>query len=148
MLDPRGENTLAIAVTSDGGAGNGLEAVALTDLGTVRGGVPLWLDQSPGYEGPRVDSAALDASPGAPWSGALATITLPPDGAGTALRATIDWGDGTTSPGTLAGSGASRAVGASHTYASPGRYRVQVTVADAVSGSTLAASETVAHVGG
>jgi hypothetical protein len=26
-------------VTSDGGAGNGLEKVALTDLGTVRGGV-------------------------------------------------------------------------------------------------------------
>ncbi len=50
VLDPRGENTLAIAVTSDGGAGNGLERVALTDLGTVRGGVPLTLDAPPGYE--------------------------------------------------------------------------------------------------
>ncbi len=49
VLDPHGDNTLAIAVTSDGGPGNGLERVALTDLGTVRGGVPLTLDDSPGY---------------------------------------------------------------------------------------------------
>jgi Beta-galactosidase jelly roll domain len=49
VLDPHGENTLAIAVTSDGGAGNGLERVSLTDLATVRGGVPLTLDDSPGY---------------------------------------------------------------------------------------------------
>jgi beta-galactosidase GanA len=50
VLDPRGENTLAIAVTSDGGAGNGLERVSLTDLGTVRGGLPVTLDYSPGYD--------------------------------------------------------------------------------------------------
>ncbi len=50
VLDPRGENTLAIAVTSDGGGGNGLERVSLTDLGTARGGAPLRLDDSPGYE--------------------------------------------------------------------------------------------------
>jgi beta-galactosidase GanA len=50
VLDPHGENTLAIAVTSDGGPGNGLERVSLTDLGTVRGGVPLTLDDSPGYD--------------------------------------------------------------------------------------------------
>ncbi|HEX3830798.1 MAG TPA: beta-galactosidase, partial [Solirubrobacteraceae bacterium] len=47
VLDPDGQNTLAIAVTSDGGPGNGLERVALTNLGTVRGGVPLTLDDSP-----------------------------------------------------------------------------------------------------
>jgi len=39
VLDPHGRNTLAIAVTSDGGAGNGLEPVTLTNLGTVRGGI-------------------------------------------------------------------------------------------------------------
>lgn len=38
ILDPRGRNTLALAVTSDGKAGSGLEKVALVDLGTVRGG--------------------------------------------------------------------------------------------------------------
>ncbi|HEX5195195.1 MAG TPA: beta-galactosidase [Solirubrobacteraceae bacterium] len=49
VLDPDGRNTVAIAVTSDGGAGNGLEKVALTNLGTVRGGVPLTIDRSPGW---------------------------------------------------------------------------------------------------
>jgi beta-galactosidase GanA len=43
ILDPRGPNTLALAVTSDGMPGSGLEKVALVDLGTVRGGVPLEL---------------------------------------------------------------------------------------------------------
>lgn len=50
LLDPRGHNTLAIAVTSDGGAGNGLEGVRLTDLGTVRGGVPVSTVDAPGWD--------------------------------------------------------------------------------------------------
>ena len=49
ILDPRGTNTLALAVTSNGGAGDVLERVALTNLGTVRGGVPVALVQSPGF---------------------------------------------------------------------------------------------------
>ncbi|WP_306206365.1 beta-galactosidase [Actinoplanes sp. RD1] len=36
VLDPRGRNTLALAVTSDGGAGNALEPVRLISLATVR----------------------------------------------------------------------------------------------------------------
>jgi beta-galactosidase GanA len=47
VLNPNGANTIAIAVTSNGGAGNGLERVSLTNLGTVRGGVPVQLDRSP-----------------------------------------------------------------------------------------------------
>jgi hypothetical protein len=47
ILNPRGRNTLALAVTSDGGAGDTLESVRLTDLGTVRGGVPVPLVFSP-----------------------------------------------------------------------------------------------------
>jgi hypothetical protein len=47
ILDPHGRNTLALAVTSDGGAGNALEAVRLTNLATVRGGVPVSLVRSP-----------------------------------------------------------------------------------------------------
>ena len=46
VLNPDGQNTLALAVTSDGGPGNGLEKVALTNLGTVRGGVPVQMDRS------------------------------------------------------------------------------------------------------
>jgi beta-galactosidase GanA len=48
ILDPRGTNTLALAVTSNGGAGDALERVVLTNLGTVRGGAPLSLVRSPG----------------------------------------------------------------------------------------------------
>ena len=50
ILDPNGRNTLALAVTSDGEAGSGLEAVALVDLGTVRGGVPLELVRAPAFD--------------------------------------------------------------------------------------------------
>jgi beta-galactosidase GanA len=41
ILNPRGRNTLALAVTSDGREGSALETVALTNLATVRGGVPI-----------------------------------------------------------------------------------------------------------
>jgi hypothetical protein len=49
ILDPHGRNTLALAVTSDGGPANALENVRLTDLATVRGGVPVTLVRSPGW---------------------------------------------------------------------------------------------------
>jgi beta-galactosidase GanA len=41
ILNPHGHNTIALAVTSDGGPANSLERVALTNLGTVLGGVPV-----------------------------------------------------------------------------------------------------------
>ncbi|MBO0867221.1 MAG: beta galactosidase jelly roll domain-containing protein, partial [Micromonosporaceae bacterium] len=49
ILDPHGDNTIALAVTSAGGTGNGLETVALTDLGTVRGGVPVTMNAAPDW---------------------------------------------------------------------------------------------------
>jgi beta-galactosidase GanA len=48
ILDPHGTNTLALAVTSNGGPTDALERVALTNLATVRGGVALSLVNSPG----------------------------------------------------------------------------------------------------
>ncbi len=50
VLDPRGANTLAIAVTSDGGSGNGLETVQLVNLGTVRGGVSVRPNPAPRWD--------------------------------------------------------------------------------------------------
>lgn len=41
ILNPNGQNTIALAVTTDGKAENALEPVALVNLRTVRGGVPL-----------------------------------------------------------------------------------------------------------
>jgi beta-galactosidase GanA len=59
ILDPRGDNTLAIAVTSGGLPGGGVNTspdvsgglgmVTLTNLGTVAGGVPVSVVPSPGY---------------------------------------------------------------------------------------------------
>ena len=41
ILNPNGANTIALAVTTDGKAGNALEPVKLVNLRTARGGVPL-----------------------------------------------------------------------------------------------------------
>ena len=43
ILNPNGTNTLALAVTSNGGSADTLERVQLTNLGTVRGGIPVAL---------------------------------------------------------------------------------------------------------
>ncbi|MDE1010711.1 MAG: beta galactosidase jelly roll domain-containing protein, partial [Paraburkholderia fungorum] len=49
VLNPNGQNTIAIAVTSNGNPSDGLESVRLVNLGTVRGGVPVQLNDSPDY---------------------------------------------------------------------------------------------------
>jgi beta-galactosidase GanA len=49
VLNPRGANTVALAVTSDGGSANALEGIRLTNLGTVRGGTPVAQVAAPGY---------------------------------------------------------------------------------------------------
>ncbi len=41
LLQPRGENTLAVAVLADGSTTGGLGSVTLANLGTVAGGVPV-----------------------------------------------------------------------------------------------------------
>jgi large repetitive protein len=56
--------------------------------------------------------------------------------------ALIDWGDGTTSPGTIVDSGASFAVVGSHTYRKPGSYTIN-TVITSQYGSTATATTTV-----
>jgi hypothetical protein len=48
ILDPNGDNTVALAVTGDGKAENALEPVRLVVLRAVRGGVPLERVASPG----------------------------------------------------------------------------------------------------
>jgi len=41
ILNPNGDNTLTLAVTTDGDAANALEPVKLVPLAVARGGVPL-----------------------------------------------------------------------------------------------------------
>ena len=62
ILDPRGENTLAIAVLADGSTAGGLGDVTLANLGTAAGGVPVRPVRSPGYP----LSPRLTTSPGVP----------------------------------------------------------------------------------
>jgi beta-galactosidase GanA len=51
ILNPDGRNSLALAVTSDGGPGDVLERVQLTNLATARGGIPVRPVPSPAYHG-------------------------------------------------------------------------------------------------
>jgi hypothetical protein len=47
ILNPNGDNTISLAVTTDGAPENALEAIKLVNLHTARGGVPLTLVPSP-----------------------------------------------------------------------------------------------------
>ena len=51
ILNPNGENTVALAVTTDGKAGNALEPVKLVKLRAARGGVALELMEGAGKAG-------------------------------------------------------------------------------------------------
>jgi hypothetical protein len=111
VLNPHGDNTIALAVTSAGGAGNGLEDIALTDLGTVRGGVKVGQDAAPNWSArvygqarvpSRVSLTPLrsDDAPAQPEAGDTFTVsgTLTDD-AGAALSdiaARLDVPDGWT----------------------------------------------------
>jgi ELWxxDGT repeat protein len=86
--------------------------------------------------------AAIKVQEGQKFSGLVATFADPGStGGAAAYRATITWGDGHTSAGTVtAGARGSYAVSGSNTYASAGSYAVSVTISRA--GATAAASGT------
>jgi hypothetical protein len=69
-------------------------------------------------------------------------VTIPPDVQGAALDATIDWGDGTTSAGTIAGG----TVSGTHTYAAPYAYPAKVTISDRYSAAQLASASELVQV--
>lgn len=142
VLDPRGRNTIALAVTSrdpgtapPGGspdATGGLGTVTLTDLGTTRGGVEVEPNEAPGYQRPRLGAAArISTTAGQAWSGTLAAVRVPESARGTSFAATVDWGDGTTSAAQVIGTGADRAITGTHTYARAGGQQVEIILRDA-----------------
>lgn len=100
-----------------------------------------------------VKDAALHATAGAPTvqgrtvSGIVATFTdADPNGTVSDYTATINWGDGSTTTGTIARSSAHASAGpfsisGSHTYAKAGSYKVTVRVKDA-GGSTATVTVT------
>ena len=83
--------------------------------------------------GLKVAAPALATQPveGTPWSGTVTTFTdqgsISPASEFTAL---VNWGDGTSSPGTVTGASGSYVVSGSHTYAEEGTDAPTVTVTD------------------
>ena len=85
---------------------------------------------------------------GIPFSGTLATFTdtYTANVAGD-FTATIDWGDGETSAGTVAGSSGNFAVSGSHTYVSAGVFQVTTTLSDDAPGTASATARGQATIG-
>ena len=82
-----------------------------------------------------------------PFHGTVATFT-DADTASQAsdFTATIDWGDGTTGPGTVSGGGGSFTVSGSHTYTTTGSFPVVVTLTDDPPGTATATVTSTANV--
>lgn len=89
------------------------------------------------WVGLTVTSQAVSAIEGSQFSGTLATIT----GALDVPSASIDWGDGTTSAGTItANADGSFSVSGTHTYLEEGSYNVTISAQDSTGASANATS--------
>jgi hypothetical protein len=90
---------------------------------------------------------AISAQQGVPFTGTVATFTdtntanVPGD-----FTATINWGDGNTTAGTVAGGGGAFTVSGTHTYAASGAFSVTVTLTDDAPGTATATVTSPANV--
>ncbi len=114
--------------------------------------------EQPGYSVTSVSllpNVILSASPvagteGAAFTGPVATFTVPPStSVPSAFTATVNWGDGSTSSGSItqATSGGPYTVSGTHTYADEGTFATGVTVTDnqlALNTATAAGTATIA----
>jgi hypothetical protein len=91
----------------------------------------------------------ISGSPNQAFSGTVATFSDTNAGNVAAdFTATIDWGDGTTSAGTVAAGGAgSFSVSGMHTYATDGRDTIHVTLTDDAPGTAAATAASTANIG-
>jgi hypothetical protein len=98
---------------------------------------------------PQITAAAqsLSGTEGAVASGGVAGFT-DPDGSATAneYSASIKWGDGGESPGTVSGSGGRFSVSGSHVYADENEYAVTVVISDSDNSSSAATVSSKASV--
>jgi uncharacterized protein (TIGR03118 family) len=100
------------------------------------------------------DTNALTMTPvtfssvsGTLFSGTVATVTDTNMTAPSSLfHASIDWGDGVTTPGTVSGRGGTFTVSGSHVYAEEGHYAAVVVMADHAPGTASATATSTAEV--
>jgi RHS repeat-associated protein len=84
-----------------------------------------------------VGANSVNPTAGTPWSGQLLTFTdTDPNGTSSDYAASLDWGDGQVSAGTIGVSGGNFTVSGTHTYASAGPFTIQVTLSDSGGAST------------
>ncbi len=87
----------------------------------------------------RAAGASVAAIAGSSFSGVVATFSdADPGGVASDYTASIAWGDGTSSAGTVTPSGSSFVVRGTHTYATAGSYSTAVSIFDAGGASTVA----------
>jgi PKD repeat protein len=90
-----------------------------------------------------VASQPVSATEGQPFTATVASTSGDPDSAGSDHTISIDWGDGSTSPGSVEASGN---ITGTHTYAEAGSYTVTTTVTDGDSPSNAASASSTATV--
>jgi hypothetical protein len=90
----------------------------------------------------------LSGTEGAEAKGTVATFT-DPDTSATASEysASIEWGDGSTSPGTVTGGAGSFSVSAGHTYVDEGSYPLKVLITDVDNAGNTATTSSTAEIG-
>jgi hypothetical protein len=140
-----------IAASGDSGAWYGTSWPASSPNVLAVGGVVLpgaSPTTSPPTSSVEVTGVPVHATAGEAFSGIVATITgTDPTTTASSFTATIDWGNGTTSSGTItADANGDFDISGTNTYAQPGYYRITVTVQDASSGAALGAATTRAWV--
>ncbi len=109
--------------TKNSATGNGAGTATIAEADIVTAGAPV--------------SASI--AEGTPFNGVVANFsdTYAGNTAGD-FTATIDWGDGTTTPGIVSGAAGAFSVSGSHTYADEGTYNLLVTLADDAPGTASA----------
>ena len=123
--------TVTVTETGQGGATANSSATATVSETDALSGTPV----------------ALSPQQGSPFSGIVATFTdTNTTNVASDFVATIDWGDGTTTPGTVSGGGGAFAVSGTHTYATSGPFTVTVTLAEDAPGTATATVASPANV--
>src|SRR5262249_23135577 len=95
-------------------------------------------------------AATINASTGQTLSNVVVATFTDTDTTTTAadLAATINWGDGATTAGTVTGSNGSFTGSGTHTYAAPGQDTISVSLADDAPGTAIGNAQTTASVSG